>query len=41
LLLGLRWRGKEVAFGPVYRWTLILVILGLLLTFPPFFDLFE
>lgn len=40
-LLGSSWRGKEVTFGPVYRWTLILVILGLLLTFPPFFDLFE
>ena len=40
-LLGSSWRGKEVTFGPVYRWTLILVILGLLLTFPPFFDLFD
>ncbi len=41
ILLGSNWRGKEIAFGPVYRWALILVVLGLLLTFPPFFDLFE
>ena len=39
--LGSGWRGKEVAFGRVYRWALILVGLGLLLTFPPFFELFE
>jgi len=40
VVLGSGWRGKEVAFGPVYRWTLVLVVLGVLLTFPPFFDLF-
>jgi hypothetical protein len=40
-VLGPRWRGKEVAFAPVYRWTLILLALGLLLTFPPFFEAFE
>jgi hypothetical protein len=40
-VLGPRWRGKEVALGAVYRWTLILVALGLLLTFPPFFEAFE
>ncbi len=40
-VLGPRWRGREVALGPVYRWTLILLALGLLLTFPPFFEAFE
>lgn len=40
-VLGPRWRGKEVALAPIYRWTLILLALGLLLTFPPFFEAFE
>jgi len=40
-VLGPRWRGKEVALAPVYRWVLILLALGLLLTFPPFFEAFE
>jgi len=40
-VLGRRWRGRELPFTAIYRWTLLLVALGLLLTFPPFFDLFE
>jgi hypothetical protein len=40
-ILGPRWRGKEVQFGPIFRWTLILLALGLLATFPPFFEAFE
>jgi lysylphosphatidylglycerol synthetase-like protein (DUF2156 family) len=40
-VLAPRWRGKEVALESIYRWTLILVALGLLLTFPPFFEAFE
>lgn len=40
-ILGSVFRGREVAFRPIYRWTLILVALGLLLTFPPFFEAFE
>lgn len=41
VVLAPKWRGKEVALAPVYRWTLILLALGLLLTFPPFFEAFE
>jgi hypothetical protein len=33
-------RGKEVKFGQFFAAALILVALGFLLTFPPFFDLF-
>jgi hypothetical protein len=40
-ILGPRWRGKEVVLAPIYRWTLILIALGLLGTFPPFFEAFE
>ncbi len=40
-VLASRWRSKEVAFRAVYRWTLVLIALGLLLTFPPFFQAFE
>ncbi len=39
--LGSRWRGNEVPFRTVYRWVLVLVALGLLFTFPPFFEAFE
>lgn len=41
LVFGARWRGREVRFASIYRWTLLLVALGLLLTFPPFFEAFE
>ncbi|MER3487608.1 MAG: hypothetical protein C4307_02140 [Chloroflexota bacterium] len=34
------WRGKEVAFQQVWIATLVLVALGFLLTFPPFFGRF-
>ncbi len=34
------WRGNEVAFQRVWVATLVLVALGFLLTFPPFFGLF-
>jgi hypothetical protein len=40
LLLGYLWRGREVAFRRVFWISLILVGLGFLLTFPPFFELF-
>jgi len=41
IIFGSLWRGREVRFGPVYLWTLILLGLGLLGTFPPFFEAFE
>jgi len=39
-ILASKWRDREVDFGKVYNITLILVALGLLGTFPLFFDLF-
>src|SRR5574340_1275042 len=39
-ILANKWRGQEVNFGKIYRATLILMILGLLGTFPLIFDLF-
>jgi len=41
VILGPLWRTREVRFASIYRWTLVLVALGLLLTFPPFFEAFE
>jgi hypothetical protein len=38
-VLASTWRDREVSFGKVYKVTLILVALGLLGTFPLFFDL--
>lgn len=38
-ILASKWRDREVNFGKVYKVTLILVALGLLGTFPLFFDL--
>ena len=35
-----KWRDQSVDFGKMYNVTLILVALGLLLTFPLIFDLF-
>ncbi len=39
-ILAGKWKDQEVAFGKVYKATLILVVLGLLGTFPLIFDLF-
>lgn len=33
------YRGREVEFGKVMRWSWILILLGFLLTFPPAFEL--
>ena len=38
-ILASKWRDQEVNFGKVYNITLILVALGILMTFPLFFDL--
>lgn len=34
-----RWRAREVAPGPVFTWTVVLVVLGILGTFPPVWGL--
>lgn len=39
-LLGNLWKGKEVDFARASLWAFILLGLGLLGTFPPFFELF-
>lgn len=38
-VLGSQWRNRTVDFGKVYKITLILIALGLLGTFPLFFNL--
>ncbi len=40
ILLGARYRSREVSFGPIVLWTWILIALGVLLTFPPVFEIF-
>lgn len=39
-ILGNKWRNQSVDFGKIYKVTLILIVLGLLGTFPLIFDLF-
>lgn len=40
IILHASWKNKQVSFAGVFTASLILIILGLLGTFPPFFDLF-
>jgi hypothetical protein len=40
LLLHRTWKNRQVNFGPVFISTLMLIALGLLGTFPPFFEAF-
>lgn len=40
LILGFMWKDKESNLKSAFTWTLVLVALGFLLTFPPFFVLF-
>lgn len=40
IILGFMWKDKESNLKSAYTWTLVLVALGFLLTFPPFFVLF-
>jgi hypothetical protein len=35
------WKEREVDFGNVFIITMVLIVLGLLGTFPPFFEVFE
>lgn len=39
--LGRRWRATRLEPGRVSRWLAVLVLVGLLGTFPPFFEMFE
>jgi len=39
LILGLAWKDRDVRFAPVVVVSAILLVVGLLFTFPPFFDL--
>jgi hypothetical protein len=41
MALHLSWRNKEVNFGKAFFWALVLVTLGFIGTFPPFFELFS
>jgi hypothetical protein len=41
VILGVIWKDKEVKLRPVLLVTIILAVVGLLTTFPPFFDLFS
>jgi hypothetical protein len=38
--LGLLWRGRQIALRPVLVASVVLLLLGLLGTFPPFFEAF-
>lgn len=38
-ILASKWKDQEVNFGKVYNATLILMALGILMTFPLFFDI--
>ena len=40
IILHVSWKNKQVNFAGVFTASLILIIVGLLGTFPPFFDLF-
>lgn len=40
IILHISWKNKQVNFPGVFTASLILIIVGLLGTFPPFFDLF-
>jgi len=35
------WRGKQVNFGRVFAFALVLIMLGFIGTFPPFFEAFS
>lgn len=40
VILHTRWRHRDLTAGPVFRWTLVLAGLGLLMVFPPVWGLF-
>lgn len=36
-----RWRGRSVATGRVFAWTLVLIVAAVIATFPPLWTLFS
>ena len=38
-ILAAKWREQTVNFGKIFKVTIVLVVLGLIMTFPEFFDL--
>jgi len=40
IILGSLWKNKQVSFGGVFATSLILIVLGLIGTFPPFYEMF-
>ena len=38
-VLHARWKSREIAPGPVFTWTVVLVVLAILGTFPPLWGL--
>jgi len=40
IVFGLLWKGKELKLRPVLVVSVILAVVGLMCTFPPFFELF-
>jgi hypothetical protein len=41
IIFGVTWKGKNVVIRPILMVAVILAVVGLLTTFPPFFDLFS
>jgi len=39
IILGLMWKNRQVSFGKVFAAALAMIAMGLLGTFPPFFDM--
>jgi hypothetical protein len=39
-VLHAQWRNREVEFSKVWRWSLVLLGIGLLGSFPPFYEMF-
>jgi hypothetical protein len=38
-VLHARWKSREVASGAVFTWTIVLVVLAIMATLPPLWDL--
>jgi len=36
-----QWKDRDIDLGPILTWTAVLLVLGFLLTFPPFFEIFK
>ena len=41
LILGLMWKDQDVKYRPIVIISAVLLVVGLLTTFPPLFDLFS